>query len=387
MIPKKISDISISDITSLISDGVNEGKTIEYKAQFPGHSDSDKISFLAGISAFANSIGGDFIIGVEATDGIPLKAMGIEIANPDQEILRIEQIIRNGVEPRIPRIETKIIPIQDKFVLIVRVHQSWISPHRVSLKDHSKFYARNSKGKYPMDVSELRVAFVGSETISDRIKQFKNNRMAKIIANDAPVPTQDMGKLVLHYVPLHSFMKTGEYISMDRINKHKLPPLGSKGYAHKVNIDGLVTYSKGSENFSDSYCQFFRNGVLETVNTLTPFHQELIIPSEAYEQEILASTKDYFLNFEALEIPTPIFVFLSFINVKKYRFAVSQRSMWADEGGFSDRDIIEIPEFIIEDLKVDLPTFFRPLFDFVWNAFGYQRSNNYNAEGKWVGQR
>jgi hypothetical protein len=32
-------------------------------------------------------------------------------------------------------------------------------------------------------------------------------------------------------------------------------------------------------------------------------------------------------------------------------------------------------------------TIMRPLFDRIWNAFGYARSGNYNDAGEWVGQR
>jgi len=34
-------------------------------------------------------------------------------------------------------------------VLVVRSERSWIGPHRVVLKGHDKFYARNSAGNIP----------------------------------------------------------------------------------------------------------------------------------------------------------------------------------------------------------------------------------------------
>ena len=63
MIPKRFEDIGFSDLEALINNQVAEGKTIEYKKEIVTNASSDKEPFLAGVSAFANTIGGDFIIG------------------------------------------------------------------------------------------------------------------------------------------------------------------------------------------------------------------------------------------------------------------------------------------------------------------------------------
>lgn len=47
MIPKKLSDTSEGDLTALITNGVAEGRTIDYKRDLPGNADSDKKEFLA----------------------------------------------------------------------------------------------------------------------------------------------------------------------------------------------------------------------------------------------------------------------------------------------------------------------------------------------------
>jgi hypothetical protein len=61
MIPRRFEDIEFSDLDGLLNNQVAEGKTIEYKKEIVTNADSDKIPFLAGVSAFANTMGGDFI--------------------------------------------------------------------------------------------------------------------------------------------------------------------------------------------------------------------------------------------------------------------------------------------------------------------------------------
>lgn len=65
MIPKDIKQIIQSDIQELIDNSVPEGKTIEYKRELPKKSDKAKKEFLADVSSFANSSGGDLILGIE----------------------------------------------------------------------------------------------------------------------------------------------------------------------------------------------------------------------------------------------------------------------------------------------------------------------------------
>ena len=69
MIPKPINKIGLEDLRALIDGEVAESKTLEYKREMPGR--GDPILLLAAVSSFANTSGGDLLIGVEAAEGIP----------------------------------------------------------------------------------------------------------------------------------------------------------------------------------------------------------------------------------------------------------------------------------------------------------------------------
>jgi hypothetical protein len=212
MIPKRLEEISFQDILSLIANEVRESRSLEYKSQLPHEGESSKIPFLAEVSALANTEGGDLILGMVDDKGAPTEVCGISAEDPDKEILRIENAILMGVEPRIPALSTITVRGEGKIVIVIRIGKSWQSPHRVIFRDHSKFYKRNSAGKYPMDVSELRTAFLQSEHIAERIRVFRNLRVEKLKEHrELPVPLYTGAKVVLHMIPLSALPDRATY--------------------------------------------------------------------------------------------------------------------------------------------------------------------------------
>ena len=69
MIQKKLEEIAEADLDNPLANGVSEGKTIDYKRSLPGNSDGEKKEFLANVSSFANTAGGDFWMGPAIGNG------------------------------------------------------------------------------------------------------------------------------------------------------------------------------------------------------------------------------------------------------------------------------------------------------------------------------
>lgn len=139
MIEKCLEDITGDDLASLISGGVAEGRTIEYKRQLPGNSDADKKEFLADASSFANTSGGDLIFGMDESHGLPTQVVGLQSGDLDLEIRRLDSILSSGLDPRIRYRSMLVACAGDQRVLFVRVEHSWFGPHRVIFKGHDKF--------------------------------------------------------------------------------------------------------------------------------------------------------------------------------------------------------------------------------------------------------
>jgi hypothetical protein len=170
----------------LIAAGAAESRTIEYKRMIYGSAHADYSELLADTSSFANTSGGDLVLGMDAANGIPTTIM--PLAGPlDPEILRLEQIVRGGLQPRIANIAFRPVPIQaGGSVLIIRVPRSFNPPHRITRQGSNRFWARSAAGKYEPDVTELRSLFNAAPQLAQRIRDFRS--AAKIAAGAAPVP-------------------------------------------------------------------------------------------------------------------------------------------------------------------------------------------------------
>src|SRR5262249_5126909 len=146
----------------------------------------EAVQFLASVSAFANTAGGDLLIGVAAEDGVASGIPGIPLAEFDHDTLRYEQLLADNLEPRLSPVAVRSVPCGNgNHVLIIRVARSWLGPHRVTKND--RFYGRNAGGKYPLDVGELRQAFTLRENVAQRMQGFRRDRLAKIMAGSTPV--------------------------------------------------------------------------------------------------------------------------------------------------------------------------------------------------------
>jgi hypothetical protein len=260
MIPKAIHAMSFDDIAILVGQAA-ESRTLEFKSEMP-----DDAKLIQGISAFANATGGDFVIGVTASaDGVAASVVGVVMANVDAEKLRIEQILRSGLEPRLPRIDFQPIPCPQagRHVLVIRTARSWVGPHRV-VKDN-KFYGRNSAGKYPLDIGELRSAFLLGERAAERIRAFQADRLAKILGGATPVPLGP-GAVVLHVVPSpapFSFSGRDFAVALQSGTHFPLPLQGpGGGNSYRYNLDGVVNAAPVREGVY-RYAQMFRSGAIE----------------------------------------------------------------------------------------------------------------------------
>lgn len=382
MISKPLNEITIQDLDRLKNNAVPEGLTIEYKSQLPTNSDSDRKEFLADISSFANANGGDLIFGIMEKDGTPEKIEGIEIKDTDEEIRKYENMIRDGIEPRINVSSHTIQLDNNKYILIFRIVKGWNGPHRVIFKDHDKFYSRNSAGKYPLDTSELRTAFNLTQTLHDKIEYFRKIRVSKISLGETFVPLHHEQMVVLHLIPLESFTP-GFSIELAPIVKRNILPW-SIGVTHgdiRINFEGVLSYSGNRTPESSSYTQFYRNGIIEAVTCQigTEFEQKKYLATQIYEKEIL----DYFTKLigicEKLSINTPFFVFLTFLGIKDYEMKI--HPSFNDEYYKIDKHVLEIPGVIVNNYSDNPSEILRPMFDLVWNACGFEGSSNFDDQG------
>ena len=318
---KPLENITEKDLNELIENQVIEKKHLEYKRLLPSDRESDKKEFLADIISFANTSGGDIIYGIaqDNNTGYPAELSGVNMSNKDQEILRLESIIRDGIEPRIiPQVATKFIPLSNsKNILIIRIKRSLLSPHRVKYAGTNRFYARGTNGKYELDVEELRNAFISRDTISDNIRKFREDRIANLFVNETPTPFCDGAKIVLHSIPLISFTPSTVY-DIDSITQKwdYIKPINGSSLTSRYNLEGFLVHSVTQSGRSYSYTQIYRNGIIEAVDSLELDNKDKIIPSQSYESTLIKSVSQYLSALKYLGVQLPVAIFLTLLGVK-----------------------------------------------------------------------
>lgn len=391
---KPLASLTERDLQDLISNGVSERRTIEYKRSLPESTDEAKKEFLADVSSFANAVGGSLIYGMEEANGLPIAVNGLKILNADDEKLRLENIIRDGIAPRIIGVElSEPIPISaGGAAFVIRIPQSWNSPHMVTFKRHSKFYSRNSAGKYPLNVEELRAAFAFSDTTRERLRDFRAERLSKIVASLTPVKLPTGPSVVLHVIPLSAFESVTRFDASEltrRLDLRLVQPIFTETANNaQVNFDGYLVFEQTKLNEPAwAYAQVFRNGSIETVNASIFYREEKLIPSVEFEGRLLRdSIPRYLTTLKKLGIQPPVFLGLSLLGVLGYAMEVTRPPYVSFSRGTNpfDRDSFILPDAIVETFETGLDAILKPAFDSIWNAVGRTDSPYYRGL-EWLG--
>jgi Putative DNA-binding domain len=388
MIPKSLNEVAEKELQALIAGGVREGRTIDYKLTLPGNTDAEKKEFLADASSFANTSGGDIVFGIDEDKGLPIQVTGVQSGDLDVEIRRLDSILASGLEPRIRYAIRPVICTGGKQVLVLRVERSWAGPHRVVFKGDDRFHARNSAGKYALDVNELRTAFTLSSTVTERIRAFRTDRIIALSNNQTPVPFLDDPKTVIHLIPIDSFASQSSYDLLPLYNNPALlRPMGyPSSYSRRLNLEGVITLAAPEP--CSSYTQVYRTGIIEVVrgDLLCSVHTgEPTIPSIAYEQYIRDYLPLCLRILSELGVNIPVMIGLTLTQTRGLRMSGSVFDM--HRGYPIEHDSIILPETIIQDLNTPVDAILKPMFDLVWNACGFPASRNYTADGQWSPRR
>ncbi|MFA6525380.1 MAG: ATP-binding protein [Patescibacteria group bacterium] len=396
MINKNILEITLADIEDLKKNSISEGKTIEYKKDLNISSDSEKKEFLKDLTSFANTAGGDLIFGIEEKGGIPENIEGITVVDENELKGRLENLIRDSIEPRI-KVDYNFIDIGDNKILIIRLAKSWNSPHRVTHRGHNKFYGRNANGKYEFDTNELRDAFNLSEVLLEKFNDFKADRIIKITSNESPMPTEPGAKIIMLFIPLSAFTPNTSY-DLNELKKDPStyrPLYSGAGWSGSLNFEGLIGWSGIEDKKTYTYLQIYRNGIIEAAEGLMLSMPEKrtgnkFIPHTAFEEKIIEGFERILSMLDAkLGVPLPIFFSLTLVNIKGYRMSQSNYNDFFMSDRINqplNKNILSLPEITINDFSVNAATVLKPQFDLIWNAFGIESSPNYDEQGNWVGR-
>jgi hypothetical protein len=385
-----LDKIDESEIQRLLSMGVAESSYLDYKQETYGDSGDDRSEFLADVSSFANTLGGDLVIGVAEAKGSPAGITSF-MGDCDAEKRRLEQIALAGLEPRVSNLRIRAVPIAaGGHVIVVRVPRSFNPPHRVIARNSNRFWARAGTTKYQPNVEQLRHLFNDAPHLLERIRAFQVDRLVKIAAGETPLPLRGIGKVVLHVVPLPSFGdgRMLDLVSVLANGTHVPIPPDDVGFANRnaVNLDGYLNYTAAHEGARLAYAQFFRNGAIEGVGELRSEDgvNSRFIGSD-FTKLVVSRVQQYLAVLKSYDLGLPVYIFLSLTSATRTVFRYATPGGGFAETGPMGREVVSLPEIRVDGFDVDVPGALRPVFNVLWNALGFPQCDMYDGQGKFRG--
>jgi len=257
----------------------------------------------------------------------------------------------------------------------------------LELRDHERFFSRTSSGKYPLDVSELRAAFMLSENMAERITKFRMDRISNILSGETPVPMDNNPKIILHIIPFTAFDPTKILpTSFLKAAERKIHPVFFLDLSNiRYNFDGFLAYAGDTTLPSSGYLQLFRNGIIEVVGTAATKGDrpnDNAIPALDFEEQLHNKLPEYISAQKDMGLSPPFLVTMSLLGAHNCTIYVPRFHPLPDQK--IDRDILLLPDSIIEEFEFNLDVMLKQIVDTLWNAAGFEGSPHFDpSSGRW----
>lgn len=385
-LPRDITTTTEANLTALVAAQASEGTYLDFKRDLPRLDGGGRHEFLADVSAFANSSGGDLIYGIDEDGEGRAAALVPQPGNADEEARRFQDVLMNGIEPRVPGLQVQSVPVAGGFALVIRVPQSWAGPHRVKTNQH--FFIRENGRKRQLDIPEVRGLFLRSDHQAERVRDFRTERLGKLLAGEAPHPLVPGVRLVGHFVPTQAALGTVQVDPIPYMRARALPVLSTTIPGARVNADGALVVRNPRPEGTYGYSQLFRNGYFETVKVYG-FEGEgrVGLGSLAYEEQFIALLARLRVEYAHLGIGTEMTCMVSILQADRAELGFERwRYMLDDHQGYFDRQTLVLPDVLLPS-ELSPEQAMKPVFDLVWQSAGMERSANYNAAGEWAPER
>ncbi|PFK27951.1 hypothetical protein COI98_00780 [Bacillus cereus] len=209
-------------------------------------------------------------------------------------------------------------------------------------------------------------------------------RLNEIERGSALPKVSEGSKLIVHLIPIEAVTTSNIYSIKDLEQRINLEPFLSRGWNDSINKHGFYTYATtylGDKGNPPGYVQFFKNGIIESVDTdLLNKREQKYIPGTAFEREILRLIESrYKVALKKLGIKLPFAISITLTDVEDYY--ISMNSVYPN-GKIGDR-ILKLPTVVVNSWEDDIGKVLRPSFDYLWNNCGVAESPNYDADGNW----
>ncbi len=372
MIPRPFEQLDRNDLDALVANGISERRDLEFKRELPGTRPDDVQEFLADVTSLANAHGGDLIYGIEANkDGVAIGVHGLDVPSSDKALLRLESMLRDSIDPRLSGVRMEWIPLDATLgAIVIRVPASLAAPHRVRVGKGGPFYGRNSRGKYPMDAQELRIAFTQSEQLPQKIRQLHVDAITAASGHDMPFALNDEPAAVVSTIPL-SFFREARDLGITHQNV-QAPVEVSGGLSWIFTLEGVLMHTPLDDaGRVRSYALTHHAGRVDAAWTIGGVRdvqgkERRLVWPQRFERGLLDAAGSAVIRLKDHGIDGPWVVLTTIIGVRDFQMIVGDgyitRSAWRDNASFS--------ELIVDTVN---GTTLLPQLDSFWRLFGEHR--------------
>jgi len=381
-----------AEIQSLKENEIRESEHLDYKADFPSKSgpgrktspglhNLNRHELLADVSAFANTVGGTLVIGVTEkkseqgrSTGEPDELLGVEGAAPiDGTVNRIESLLRESLDPRVPGIRVFPVAGYPKGpIFVIQVPRSLTAPHAARAKGRYSYHARTTGGSHVMSTSELRTAFLQSAGQRAEIEQRRTAQIQQIRKGETPLRLPRIaGTLIVQVIPFASLTPT---FSVDVTQLHgSLPsPPGAFSHSQVYCAEGLATY-EGTRDQEDTsaYLVLSRDGSVTAVSVefFESNGKNWVLHAQGVERFVVNAVRSAVDTYRQLEVSLPVFVVTSLLDVIGGLIPDGGRRKLRE---IRRTELLLPPVVVTNDQEIIGPL--EPVFDAIWQAAGHRCS-------------
>lgn len=372
MLPYALDALDEAALRSLVENQVSERSDLEYKRDLPGRGDEDVKEFLADVTSLANSQGGDLLFGMQEADGVASELIGVETDDPDAEILRLENSLRSNVAPRLIGVRSHWVPLaEERGALLLRVPGSLNAPHQVVFKNSRRFWGRSSRGKYEMDVHELRHAFTQSEQLPQRFRQLHDRAIGMAQGEDMPFAVEMNPMAVVTIAPLGLF-REDRRIAIQR--DQAVVPHRVAGYNATEMIEGVLLHGAANQETGAvaSFALTHRSGRVDSAFPIGGLRnanngQELrLVWPAVFEEGLLSMARATQVRLAHFGVEGPWVVLATVMSVRGY--AVMEDGYFPSKPAF--RDKVLLGQLVVDQIDEEGLI---PIAQNLWLLFGLHR--------------
>jgi schlafen family protein len=292
LLPRRGDRYETADVDRAIAERWTESSTVEYKAD-PSLNVEDRrrltleqkieIAVAKGTSAFANSGGGTFVLGVGEADGVPVPTTPPGIPRSfgrDRADERVELMISRCIEPR-PACRVDFAQIDDtRAYVVVDVAPRGGGPHRVtSTSDptlNGRFYVRRGRESVEADHFALRALFAEAQEETTRVREYLHGRGFTEDIEAAGFGQREPGRQLsaeqnqratgAMFVTVIPEVLRGDVLDLDAPELRSLLTTGGNAgwLEERATLEGRMLFRAGSPPLLKAYFHVHRNGYIES---------------------------------------------------------------------------------------------------------------------------